>query len=501
MFFRLLACLAIFYIAAKVLYRRYFHPLRKYPGPVFAALTSWYEAYYNIIKRGNLVVELERLHNLYGPVIRIGPNTLHFNYRRAYQDIYTNGSTLVKDQEFYHSAVSHAPQGSVGLCDRQESKSRRTILGPLFSRRAILDLEYTIQEKINILMTLLENHHNSPTTSVQMSAAYRSLTIDIITSYCFAESTNSLASGFGNYEQKSIQENLNRLWIQRHFPFLISFVSIAPQKLIIWLFPDFNSFVEMSAQYERQIDYLTNNPEDFSKVENETIYHHLLHPKVRERPSKTALIQEAITLVGAGSDTVGNACTVGTFYALKNPAIYQKLVEELCEAWPDKDRPLSYTTLEKLPYLTAFIKETLRFSIGVIHPLPRVVGPATPEVGGLKLPPGTIVEMSTLFLHMNPDVFPDPTTFNPDRWLDENSTNEMMQDLAPFSKGPRMCLGINLAWCELYLILGNVFRKLNMSLPDSNKDMIADYCHWDHVDYFSTQWQGDYEVFVQKITE
>ncbi|KAJ3984515.1 cytochrome P450 [Lentinula detonsa] len=496
MILRLLTCIAVSCIVAKAIYRLYLHPLCKYPGPVFAALSSWYEAYYNIIKKGNLVVEIERLHKLYGPVIRIGPNTLHFNYRRAYHDIYTHGLTLVKDREFYHSTVSHAPQGSVGLCDRQESRDRRALLGPLFSRRAVTELEYTIQEKINVLMTLLKEHHNSPSTSVHMSAAYRSLTIDIITSYCFAESTNALTSGFGNYELESIQENLHRLWIQRHFPFIISFASIAPQRLLLWLFPDFNSFVEMTAQYERQIDHLTNHPEDFSKVEHETIYHHLLQPK---GPSKAALIQEAITLVGAGSDTVGNACTVGTFYALKNPSIHRKLVEELCEAWPDRDRLISYAKLEKLPYLTAFIKETLRFSIGVIHPLPRVVGPTTPEIGGLKLPSGTVVEMSTLFLHMNPDVFPEPHVFNPDRWLTDN-TDEMMQDLAPFSKGPRMCLGINLAWSELYLILGNTFRKLNMTLLD-DKDAITDFCHWDHVDYFSIQWQADYQVFVEELHE
>ncbi|KAE9382571.1 hypothetical protein BT96DRAFT_1027597 [Gymnopus androsaceus JB14] len=46
----------------------------KYPGPVLAAITDWYEAYYDIIKKGGLVIEIDRLHKLYGPVVRIGPN-------------------------------------------------------------------------------------------------------------------------------------------------------------------------------------------------------------------------------------------------------------------------------------------------------------------------------------------------------------------------------------------------------------------------------------------
>ncbi|KAF9077869.1 cytochrome P450 [Rhodocollybia butyracea] len=148
-------------------------------------------------------------------------------------------------------------------------------------------------------------------------------------------------------------------------------------------------------------------------------------------------MDEAFILVAAGSDTVGNTCYVGTFYALKYPSIRQKLKEELEEAWVDKDRPMSYTALEKLPYLTAFIKEALRVSLGVMHPLPRVVGPSTTKIGGLKIPPGTVVAMSVKFLHTNPDVFPDPYTFNPDRWLAQD-TSELLLDLAPFSKGPRI---------------------------------------------------------------
>lgn len=83
-----------FYVGAVVLYRLLFHPLHTFPGPVIAALTDWYEGYFNIVKGGAFITELERLHKVYGklggppisslahlnnfipvgPVIRIGPN-------------------------------------------------------------------------------------------------------------------------------------------------------------------------------------------------------------------------------------------------------------------------------------------------------------------------------------------------------------------------------------------------------------------------------------------
>lgn len=53
-------------LVAKVIYQLYFHPLAKFPGPKLAAITTWYEGYYDIIKKGRYTFELARLHDKYG---------------------------------------------------------------------------------------------------------------------------------------------------------------------------------------------------------------------------------------------------------------------------------------------------------------------------------------------------------------------------------------------------------------------------------------------------
>ena len=100
--------------------------------------------------------------------------------------------------------------------------------------------------------------------------------------------------------------------------------------------------------------------------------------------------------------------------------------------------------------------------------------------------------MGATILHKNPKIFPNPTSFDPSRWLQENSS-DLEKYLVSFSKGPRSCLGIkyvfcviyplsilskyhfnSLAWCELYLILGTVFRKLDL-VPDNASYVLTFY--------------------------
>jgi hypothetical protein len=61
-----LAASVFCYVAALVVYRLYFHPLAKFPGPRIAAVTSWYEGYYEIVKTGQYSTKISKLHDEYG---------------------------------------------------------------------------------------------------------------------------------------------------------------------------------------------------------------------------------------------------------------------------------------------------------------------------------------------------------------------------------------------------------------------------------------------------
>ncbi|KAL8904291.1 MAG: hypothetical protein Q9171_007107 [Xanthocarpia ochracea] len=67
--------------------------------------------------------------------------------------------------------------------------------------------------------------------------------------------------------------------------------------------------------------------------------------------------------------------------------------------------------------------------------------------------------MTSLLLHADPTFFPSPTTFSPDRWLTQSPKKLEHRYLVTFGKGSRQCIGMSLAYCELYLTLFAVFAR------------------------------------------
>ncbi len=59
-------CISVFYVISLVIQRLFFSPIAKFPGPKLAAITSWYELYYDVIHKGKYLFEIEKMHDKYG---------------------------------------------------------------------------------------------------------------------------------------------------------------------------------------------------------------------------------------------------------------------------------------------------------------------------------------------------------------------------------------------------------------------------------------------------
>jgi cytochrome P450 len=124
-------------------------------------------------------------------------------------------------------------------------------------------------------------------------------------------------------------------------------------------------FTDLSAlqQTRNLVGAVKSQIEASIKPQRKTIFHLLLNPNATEGhvvPTVDDLADESFAICTAAADTTGNCMTIAAYNVVSNPTIYSDLKKELRENFPDATAVLSFTALERLPYLTAVIKEALR---------------------------------------------------------------------------------------------------------------------------------------------
>jgi len=166
----------------KFTYRLYFHPLANFPGPKLAGATYLYELYYDLYPHKlRYLWQIERLHQQYGPIVRINPAHLHINDPDFLDDIYASGKRKRnRDAWFYRSEHSGPLGWSVfQTVEHDVHRMRRAALSPFFSKRNIHALEGLITGKVDELAERFAIAHQNAEVVPLLHAA-GALTMDII---------------------------------------------------------------------------------------------------------------------------------------------------------------------------------------------------------------------------------------------------------------------------------------------------------------------------------
>ncbi|MEV5428244.1 cytochrome P450 [Streptomyces sp. NPDC052701] len=173
----------------------------------------------------------------------------------------------------------------------------------------------------------------------------------------------------------------------------------------------------------------------------------------REPLTRQQLQDEAITLLTGAIETTGTTLAWALFEIAGHPDVEQRLRDELDSVCGD--RPLRHSDLDQLPYARKVLQETIR----KYGPAWLVTRTATRDIdlGGHLIPHGADVVWSPYLHQHDPDVFPDPDVFDPDRWTPQTVSSARGSFLA-FGDGRRKCIGENFAWAELQIILATVLR-------------------------------------------
>lgn len=169
---------------------------------------------------------------------------------------------------------------------------------------------------------------------------------------------------------------------------------------------------------------------------------------------------EIITLLIAGHETVASALTWSWYLLAQHNEIWEQMRDEVSRL--SADRPPCYADLERLPFTAAVFSEALRLYPPAWLITRKALG--EDELGGQKIPAGSLIVISPYVIHRHPQFWEDAEAFLPQRFLHGRERAIPRYAYIPFGGGPRLCIGNNFAMIEGSLILAGVTQRYWLEL-------------------------------------
>lgn len=363
-----LICVAfIGYQLTLVVYRLWFHPLAKFPGPKLAAASAWYEFYFDVFKGGMYTYEIEKMHAKYGPIVRVNPEEICIHDPDFYDKLYV-GANVRKTNNYPQFVQGIDFEGSHFLTvDHDLHKQRRRVLDPFFSRAGIRKIEPLLSTLIKRFEGRIRAHKGQV---VHLEHAFFAFSGDVIRSVTCENIDYFMDDDrFSPEWFQTVTSVIQAVPLFMAFPFLVNLVLNIPASIIARVLPVSQQFVKfegmardhiIQARHDREVARANNT----KVAEKNSVFRSVLNSDMAEHELTTdRLIKEAKTLFGAGTATTARTLDFITFYILNDANIKARITEEVTKpmaGYPDRFPTLA--ELEALPYLTAVIREGFRYA-------------------------------------------------------------------------------------------------------------------------------------------
>lgn len=415
---------------AKAIYNIYLHPLAKFPGDKWSAATKLPVVFRNV--NGDLPRWLHRLHGKYqSGIVRISPDELSVISPAAWDDLYAQRQGHKAFQKDHRQFVGI--ESIVNANDADHRRLRR-ILAHAFSDKALREQEPLIQSHVDIFLEGLDQQVKGPSKGkVNISLWYNWFTFDIIGDLAFGESFDCLKNEKLHPWVSAVIDALQAVvWMSAtmQFPPLDRFLTMCIPKNAT---KGRNTVLGMSAETVKRRLSKDTDRKDFLS--------YILQQDAEKGMSMEEIHGNAASLVVAGGETSSGSLTGTTYYLLKHPRYYEKLVQEIRESYKTKS-DVNIQSVLKLPYFQAVMEESFRIYPPAVNGQPRKIPAEGGTVAGYWIPGGTSVQLNQYPANHSATNFKDPENFVPDRWLgDERYESDQRNVMQPFSVGARNCIG------------------------------------------------------------
>ncbi|KAK0257084.1 hypothetical protein LTS09_007989 [Friedmanniomyces endolithicus] len=446
-----------------------------------------------------------KLHERYGPLVRIGPKHISFSDSSLIPQIYGITSKFWKvvnlppglreqtklmifQSDFYKMFDIKAPGGQVPtvFSVRDENRHRgikRPIAGA-YSMSTMKELEPMNDACSAILLRKLDGMVGQ---DIDLGKWVHWYAFDVITSITFSN-----RMGFMEQEEDvqniiaAIEGRLVYNSIVGQAPYLHRY--LFGNSFVTWLVGFIPALAVLNSS-RHIVAFATQNLQRYQNKEFNTVHlQDMLDRFKRYRDGEQVmnddeLLSNAVSNIFAGSDTTAASLRAIFYYLCRNKEAQKKLLAEIDEAdrKGELSDPVTFAESQNLRYFQAVIKEALRMHPAVGLLLERLVPAGGAEVAGIHLTEGTVIGMNPWVAARDKVVYgPDPYVFRPERWLeaDEQSLKLMERNFLAFGSGTRTCLGRNISQLEISKVVPQVLRRFEFELAGPPGREWRLHCYW-----------------------
>ncbi|KAJ5635543.1 cytochrome P450 [Penicillium longicatenatum] len=422
--------------AAFFIYSSLTGPLAHLPGPFYTKFTG--VVHFINIFRGKRHVYLTSLHAKYGPTVRINPREVSVVDSGSVKQVF---KTFLKPV-FYENLTAEPTPSVFTTTDPVYHAKLRKLLAGGMSESSLKSLQPVVQSKVNLLMSGLKKERDTK-GYMDLYKWNHFYATDVIAELAFGQSFKTLEDGKDHQYVKDIQAlvpyNILRVTVTGRphketkdwpiWPFT------AMEKINVRLLDHAQNALNRYRHHLAQSD--NPRPNFFDKIMGEKGHEAAI--------TEDELVSNAKLYLVAGTDTLALPLTYLFYALLESPRVRARLLQDIKLA--ELPQQPTNDQLRAVTYLDCVIDESLRLYPPIVGPLPRVVPEGGRMLGNCFVPQGITANPFTYLLQRNPDIFPDPETWNPDRW--ESATKEMKEAMWPFGGGSRICMGRFLARMEM----------------------------------------------------
>ncbi|KAL4246847.1 Cytochrome P450 superfamily protein [Abortiporus biennis] len=454
------------------------HPLSQYPGPVLCKLSKL--CLYVNSRNGKQHLYIQSLHQKYGDIVRIGPNELSISDPNAILPVL--GTYGVPRSSVWAARSLFPPVDSLlAIRDPGYHHQRRRPWSRALNTLALKDYEHPIRARVTQLAnSILGSCQQS--TITDLSDWMCLFTYDVMSDVVFGGGSEMMKEGDNDGFRKVLDTGMRSVMIFEQMPWLAQISKNLSLPVV----------GEGIARL-RRVGAERASSRARSGSTRKDLYFYLSHDDKPEIPAASTclLIAEGALATIAGSDTTSSVLSNIFYFLMRNPLMYKRLQEEVDKFYPSGSDPADGVHYKEMVYLDAVINETLRLYPPLLSGSSREIpfGSGGRLIGNHYIPEGTHIRIHTYTLHRDPRNFsPYPEHFWPDRWLQTPSSSQLSTEdrhdhddiqlseninhnteaFIPFSFGPSNCVGKNLAWMEMRMVVCTLVQKMRFEFGSSS---------------------------------